>query len=56
MATMHFHKAQTCVSFKKLFPYLGSPKELFGTLRNGHKGERKAKLDDIRRIGHLLIL
>ena len=23
-------------------------------VRNSHKGERKAKLDDIRRIGHLL--
>ena len=33
-------------------------KLLLGTylapVRNSHKGERKAKLDDIRRIGHLL--
>ena len=30
MATTYFHKAQTCVSFKNIFSYLGGPKELFG--------------------------
>ena len=31
MATMHFHKAKTCVSFKNIFSYLAGPKEQFGT-------------------------
>ena len=34
MATMHFHKAKICVSFKNTFSYLGGPKEQFG---NGKK-------------------
>ena len=54
MATMHFLKAQTCVSFKNIFSYLGVSRSYFAPVRNSHKGERKAKLDNIRRIGHLL--
>ena len=36
---------------RTFFSYLGGPKELFDTRP---KGERKARLDDIRSIGHLL--
>ena len=48
MATMHFHKAQTCVSFKNIFCHIkGVPRSNFAPVRNSPKGERKAKLDDI---------
>ena len=57
MATMHFHTAQANVSFKNIFfSYLGVPMSYLAPVRNSHKGERKAKLDDIRRIGHLLTI
>ena len=31
MATMHFYKAQTCISFKNIFSHLVGPNEQFGT-------------------------
>ena len=54
MATMHFHKAQTCVSLKNIFSYLGVPGSNLAPARNCPKGKRKAKLDEIINIGHLL--
>ena len=54
MATMDFHKAQTCVSFKNFFSYLGVPRGNLAPIRNSPWGERKAKLDDIRSKGHIL--
>ena len=55
MATMHFHKTQTCVSFKNIFFRIyGVPRSNLTPVRNCPKGERKAKLDDIRSIGHVL--
>ena len=44
MATMHFNKALTCVSFRNIFSYLGVPRS--------NLGARKAKLDNIRSIDH----
>ena len=55
MATKHFHKVQTCVSFKNIFfRILGRPRSILARVRNRLKGDRKAKLDDIGGIGHLL--
>ena len=54
MATTHFNKAQTGVSFKNIFCIEGVPRSKMAPVRNCPKGERKAKLDDIRSIGHLL--
>ena len=51
MATMHFHKVQTCVSFWKTFFRI---KGALAPVINCSKGARKAKLDDIRGIRHLL--
>ena len=50
MATMHFHKVQTCVSFWNIFRIKGA----LAPVINCSKGARKAKLDDIRGIRHLL--
>ena len=44
MATMHFNKALTCVSFRNIFSYLVVPRS--------NLGARKAKLDYIRSIEH----
>ena len=55
MATMHFHKAQICVSFKNIiFVLRGSEGAILAPARNCPKGERKAKLDDVRSKGHLI--
>ena len=43
MVIMHFHKAQTCVSFKNIFFV---SRHNLAPVRNCPKGERKAKLDD----------
>ena len=53
MATIHFHKAQTYVSFKNIFFVFRGSQGAISPVRNCPKGERKAKLDDIRSIGHL---
>ena len=39
---------------RTFFLYLGVPRSNLAPVRNCPKGERKAKLDDIRSIGHLL--
>ena len=55
MATMHFHKVQTCLSFKNIFfRILGRPRSILARVRNCPKGDRKAKLDDIGSKGLLL--
>ena len=54
MATMHFHKVQTCVSLRTFFRILGRPRSILARVRNCPKGDRKAKLDDIGSIRHLL--
>ena len=49
MTTMHFHKVQTCVSFKNIFfRNLGIPRSSLARVRNCPKGDRKVKLNDIR--------
>ena len=54
MAPMHFHKAQTCLSFKNIFFVFRDPRSNLAPVRNSPKGEDKAKLDDIRSKGHIL--
>ena len=57
MATMHFHKAKTCVSFKNIiFRIKGVTWSNLAPIRNCPKGERMAKLDEKRSIGHLLTI
>ena len=52
MATMHFTKPKHVYLLRTFFIVFRGPKVQFGTLRNCPKGKRKAKLDDIRSIGH----
>ena len=54
MALMHFHKVQTYVSFMNFFSYVGVPRSKLALVRSCPKGARKAKLDDIKSIGHHL--
>ena len=53
MATMHFHKVQTCVSFRNVFFVLRGSQGTIGLPKTSPKGAREAKLVDIK-IGHLL--
>ena len=48
MATMHFHKILTCVSFRDIFlRIMWFTRSNLAYARNCHKGARKAKIDDI---------
>ena len=54
MTSTHFHNVQTCVSFRNFFRIKRVPRSNLAPIRKCPKGARKATLDDIRSIGHLL--